>query len=265
MNEISEAFQNLDLYPVNVEVSKDFTGYFADVEQPVEFNAPPLTKPKRKKRKNYVWGSRIRRKKPATKLPKINNPLEKGKEIVLKESSKQQEMETEVKKDSRQMEIQFEEYSKDIEMEVGQGSRPTQIEIGESSNQNQGITFQEEIDFLLASCETIQPVNTNVFTYPLENQLPINLEPAIPEPIVHSQPVEMDEWWTNDWQFQNIVNDPYSFLPQFDPEPLPNPPMSNENMAELRHYGEELMDAGNRIREIGGQIAWKYDERELRF
>ena len=41
--------------------------------------------------------------------------------------------------------------------------------------------------------------------------------------------------------------------------------MSNENMAELRHYGEELMDVGNRIREIGGQIAWKYDERELRF
>ncbi|KAJ0491220.1 hypothetical protein HanIR_Chr12g0561531 [Helianthus annuus] len=262
MSEISEAFQNLNLYPVNIEVSQEFTGYFADVDQPVEFHAPPLTKPKRKKKKNYVWGIRIHRKKPVPKLPKINNPLEKGKEIVIKESSKQQEMETEVRKDSRQMEIQFEEYSKEIEMEVGQDSRPTQVEIGESSNQNQGITFQDEIDFLLANCETIQPVNTNVFTYPSENPLPMNFAPAIPEPIVHAQPIEMEEWWTNDWQFQNIVNYPYSFLPQFDPEPLPNPPMSTENMAELRYFGEELMDAGNRIREIGGQIAWKYDERE---
>ena len=131
MSEISEAFQNLNLYPVNIEVSQEFTGYFADVDQPVEFHAPPLTKPKRKKKKNYVWGHRIRRKKPAPKLPKINNPLE-----IAKETGKQPEMEIEVKKDSRQMEIQFEEYSQEIEMEVGQGSRPTQIEIGESSNQN---------------------------------------------------------------------------------------------------------------------------------
>ena len=265
MNEISEAFQNLNLYPVNIEVSHEFTGYFADVDQPVKFPTPPLTKPKRKKKKNYVWGSRIRRKKPVTKPPRNNDPLGKGKAIIIQENPNQQEKETEANDEYRQMEKQFEEYSQEIETEIGQDSRPTQVEIGESSNQNQRLTFQEQIDILLANCDTFQPVNTNIFTYPIENPLPMNSGPAIPDPIVHFQPVEMEEWWTNDWQFQNIVNDPYSFLPQFDPEPLPNPPMSNENLAELRHFGEELLDAGNRIREIGGQIAWKYDERELRF
>ncbi|KAM0042037.1 hypothetical protein Hdeb2414_s0011g00373391 [Helianthus debilis subsp. tardiflorus] len=153
------------------------------------------------------------------------------------------------------MEEQFDQYSQEIEIEIGQGSRTTQIEVGESSTQTKRVTFQDQIDILLEKCETMQPANTNIFTYPIQNPIPMNFAPTITEPIVHDQPVEMEEWWTNDWQFQNIVNSPYSFLPQFDPEPLPNPPMSNENLAELRHFGEEFMDAGNRIREIGGQIA----------
>ncbi|KAJ0515707.1 hypothetical protein HanHA89_Chr11g0405851 [Helianthus annuus] len=78
-------------------------------------------------------------------------------------------------------------------------------------------------------------------------------------------PGTLEQWWSADWQFQNIMNSPNTFLPQFDPEPIPNPPMSNENLAELRHYGEELVDAGNRIREVGEQISWKYDERERRY
>ncbi|KAJ0957416.1 hypothetical protein HanPSC8_Chr01g0027051 [Helianthus annuus] len=163
------------------------------------------------------------------------------------------------------MEEQFEQYSQEIAIEIGKDSNPTQVEVGESSNQTRRVTFQDQIDILLEKCETMQPINSGIFTYPVENPIPMNLTPTITEPIVHDQPIEPEEWWTNDWQFQNIVNSPYSFLPQFDPEPLPNPPMSNENLAELRHFGEELMDAGNRIREIGGQIAWKYDEREFHF
>ncbi|MFS7900378.1 hypothetical protein Hanom_Chr00s109473g01807171 [Helianthus anomalus] len=54
------------------------------------------------------------------------------------------------------------------------------------------------------------------FYYPVESQLPVNLEPAIPDSIV-------------------------------------NP------------HGEELIDAGNRIRGVGEQISSKYDERERRF
>ncbi|MFS7995489.1 hypothetical protein Hanom_Chr12g01118511 [Helianthus anomalus] len=61
------------------------------------------------------------------------------------------------------------------------------------------------------------------------------------------------------------MNNPNTFFPQFDSEHVPNPPMSNENLAELRHYGEELVDSGNRIQEVGEQIFWKYDERERRF
>ncbi|MFS7949289.1 hypothetical protein Hanom_Chr06g00569781 [Helianthus anomalus] len=91
------------------------------------------------------------------------------------------------------MGIEFEEYSKQIEMEIGGNSKQTQIEIGESSKQTQEMTLQEELDFILARCDTIQHVNTNVITRPIETQLPVNLEPAIPEPIIHTQPLGMDE------------------------------------------------------------------------
>ncbi|KAJ0709199.1 hypothetical protein HanLR1_Chr09g0337601 [Helianthus annuus] len=138
--------------------------------------------------------------------------------------------------------------------------------MGESSKQTEEVTFQEEIDRLLASCDIIRPINNNHYPYPAETQLPMNLEPAIPDPLIQAQPLGgMDEWWTNDWQFQNIINSPYTFLPQFDPEPIPNPPMSNENLAELRQFGEELIGTGNRIREMGEQISWKYEERERRY
>ncbi|XP_022041959.1 protein FAR1-RELATED SEQUENCE 2-like [Helianthus annuus] len=58
------------------------------------------------------------------------------------------------------------------------------------------------------------------------------------------------------------MNNPNVYFPQFDPEPAPFPPMSADYVAELRRYGEELVDAGNRIREVGENITWKYDERE---
>ncbi|KAJ0818130.1 hypothetical protein HanPI659440_Chr00c03g0709231 [Helianthus annuus] len=229
MNEISEAFQNLNLYPVPIEVSHDFTGYIADIEEPLEFQALPLEKAKPKKRRRYVGWRKVRRRKP-------------GKEIETGESSKQ------------------------TWIEIRQDTRQKGIEIGESSRQSEEITFQDEIDRLLANCDVISPIHNNLYPYPATIQFPVNLEPAIPDPLVHTRPLgQLEEWRTNDWQFQNMINSPYTLLPQFDPEPIPNPPMSNENLAELRQFGEELIGTGNRIREMGEQISWKYDERERRY
>ncbi|MFS8018952.1 hypothetical protein Hanom_Chr15g01398161 [Helianthus anomalus] len=71
-------------------------------------------------------------------------------------------------------------------------SRQTQLEIGESSRQVEELPFQEELDRALASCDIVRPVNNNFYPYPAENQLPINLDPAITEPIIHTQPLGMD-------------------------------------------------------------------------
>ncbi|KAJ0949600.1 hypothetical protein HanRHA438_Chr01g0040421 [Helianthus annuus] len=243
MNEISEAFQNLNLYPVPIEVSHDFTGYIADIEEPLEFQAPPLEKAKPKKRRRYVGWRKVRRRKPATRrLPEIENPVSKGKEIETGENSKQ------------------------AEIEIREDIKQKGIEIGESSKQPEEITFQDEIDRLLANCDVIEPINNNLYSYPATAQFPINLEPTIPDPLIHTRPLgQMEEWWTNDWQFQNMINSPYTLLSQFDPEPIPNPPMSYENLAELHQFGEELIGTGNRIRKIGEQISWKYDERERHY
>ncbi|KAJ0899870.1 hypothetical protein HanPSC8_Chr08g0307011 [Helianthus annuus] len=162
--------------------------------------------------------------------------------------------------------IEIGESSRSAGIEIWGNSRQTGMEIGESSKQTKEFTFQEELDHLLASCDVIRPITNNLYPYPAETQLPINLELVIPDPLIHTRPLgEMDEWWANDCEFQNLLNNPYYFFPQFDPEPIPNPLMSNENLAELRHFGEELIGTGNRIREMGEQISWKYDERERRY
>ncbi|KAJ0833733.1 hypothetical protein HanRHA438_Chr16g0735931 [Helianthus annuus] len=49
MSDLSDALQNLNLYPVRIEVSRDFNRYIPDIEEPIEFNALPLEKPKPKK------------------------------------------------------------------------------------------------------------------------------------------------------------------------------------------------------------------------
>ncbi|KAJ0587548.1 hypothetical protein HanIR_Chr04g0164441 [Helianthus annuus] len=163
MSNLSETLQNLNLYPVRVEVSRDFNRYIPNIEEPIKFDALPLEKPK-----------------------------------------------------------------------------PKEIEIGESSRQIEKLPSQEELDFIMASYNTIKPNSENVFIHFLETQLPMNLEPAIPNPSIHSQ---IDKLLINEIQLQNH---PYKLFPQFNSEPLPNPPISNENIAELR-LGEELMDIGNRI------------------
>ena len=106
MSEISEAFQNLNLYPVPIEVSHDFTGYIADIEEPLEFQAPPLEKAKLKKKRRYVGWRKVRRRKLVTrKLPKIENPIDKGKRIEIGESSNPAEIE--IRKDSKQKGIEI--------------------------------------------------------------------------------------------------------------------------------------------------------------
>ncbi|KAJ0622014.1 hypothetical protein HanIR_Chr01g0015311 [Helianthus annuus] len=137
MSDLSDTLQNLNLYPVRIEVSRDFNRYIAEREEPIEFNAVPLEKP-----------------------------------------------------------------------------TPKKIEIGESSRQIEGLPSQEEFDFSLTDYNSIKSVN--------EKQLVIDVEPAIPNPSIHPQPLGIDEWLTNEIQIQNY---PYKLFPQYDPEP--NPPISN--------------------------------------
>ena len=131
MSNFSEALQNLNLYPVRVEVSRDFNRYIPDIEEPIEFDALPPKKPK-----------------------------------------------------------------------------PKEIEIGESSRQIEKLPSQEELDSIMASHNTIKPVKENIFNCSLETPLPMNLEPSIPNPSIHSQ---INEWLINEIQLQNY---PYKLFPQ---------------------------------------------------
>ncbi|KAJ0785993.1 hypothetical protein HanOQP8_Chr02g0049781 [Helianthus annuus] len=139
--------------------------------------------------------------------------------------------------------------------------------LGESSSQAPALPPWEELDRKLANCDIFGPTDENLVNVPVQTELPINLEPAIPEPIVNPLPLpnSIEEWWTNDWHFQNLMNNPIPYYPQFELAPATFPPMNPENVAELRRYGEELVDAGNKIRSVGENISWKYDEWEFHF
>ncbi|KAJ0836380.1 hypothetical protein HanRHA438_Chr16g0766311 [Helianthus annuus] len=183
MNELSEALRNFTIHTTDMDITETPSGYQADTEEPMMFQAQPQEKPKPKKRRRILDWKRGRRKKPAAqKIKKTEDPKDKGK-----------------------------------------GK-----EIGESSGQAQEMPQWEELDRKLANSDLIGPADENLFNYPAESQLPVNLEPAIPNPIVNPRPLpgELEEWWTTDWQFQNLLNNPNTYFPQFDPEPAPNPPMS---------------------------------------
>ncbi|MFS7956463.1 hypothetical protein Hanom_Chr07g00654921 [Helianthus anomalus] len=81
------------------------------------------------------------------------------------------------------------------------------------------LSWEEELDHKLALGDIIGPANETLFNYPAEALLPVNIEPAIPDPIVHPRPLPgvLEEWWTTDWQFQNLMNNPNTFFPHFDP------------------------------------------------
>ncbi|MFS7974497.1 hypothetical protein Hanom_Chr09g00869511 [Helianthus anomalus] len=144
MSNMSDALQNLNLYPVRVEVSRDFHRYIPDIKEPIEFNTLPL--------------------------------------------------------------------------------EPKKTEIEESSRQIEGLPSQEELDFVLKNLNTIKPCD--------ETQLPMNLDPAILNPFIHPRPFDIDEWLIHEIQLQN---NPYKLFPQFNLEPLPNPPKSNENTAWIKN------------------------------
>ncbi|KAM0059715.1 hypothetical protein Hdeb2414_s0005g00184421 [Helianthus debilis subsp. tardiflorus] len=79
----------------------------------------------------------------------------------------------------------------------------------------------------------------------------------------------LDPYWDNDQYVQEILNNPYPYGEPFpmylDPVPAPRPPMSDENVQELCMYGEELIEGGKMMGEIGEKLVWKYDEREMQF
>ena len=41
------------------------------------------------------------------------------------------------------------------------------------------------------------------------------------------------------------------------------PPMSHENLEELRSWGDELVEEGDRIRQIREKLMWKHVERHI--
>ncbi|MFS7961932.1 hypothetical protein Hanom_Chr08g00720751 [Helianthus anomalus] len=43
------------------------------------------------------------------------------------------------------------------------------------------------------------------------------------------------------------------------------PPMNQENVEELRQYGEELIEEENRICQIRENLVWKYEGREMQY
>ncbi|KAJ0612218.1 hypothetical protein HanHA300_Chr01g0025061 [Helianthus annuus] len=217
MDELPEALQNFSIHSTDMETTENQTGYQAEPDELIVFQAQE--KPKPKKRRRLLDWKRGRKKKPvAQKVKKTVEP--KGKEVL-----------------------------------------------GESSSQALALPPWEELDRKLANCDIFGPADENLVNVPVQTELPINLEPAILEPIVNplALPGPIEEWWTNDWQFQNLINNPNPYYPQFEPAPDTFPPMSPENVAELHRYGEELVDTGNRSRSVGENIYWKYDEREFHF
>ncbi|MFS8012851.1 hypothetical protein Hanom_Chr14g01325841 [Helianthus anomalus] len=79
----------------------------------------------------------------------------------------------------------------------------------------------------------------------------------------------LDPYYDNDQYIREILENPYPYqesMPQF-PNPIlaPAPPMSAENVQELRTFGEEILDGSERMRQIGERLVWKYDEHNMEF
>ena len=135
---------------------------------------------------------------------------------------------------------------------------------------NHGMEPWEQFNRVFAECDILQtlgsPLNINPAPYnPLDNTLeamlpPIDIEnpPVMPEPIDPSYMPEQqnwapqEAWWTNDWEFENIMYNP-NMAPQHE-----YPAMTPANMNELQNYGDELIEMGNRMRCMGENLVWKY-------
>ena len=85
-----------------------------------------------------------------------------------------------------------------------------------------------------------------------------------------------DPYNISDAYVREILENPYPYqapmppyqepVPQF-PNPVlePAPPMSAENVQELRTFGEEILESSDRMRQVGERLVWKYDERNMDF
>ncbi|XP_035840175.1 alpha/beta-gliadin clone PW1215-like [Helianthus annuus] len=77
----------------------------------------------------------------------------------------------------------------------------------------------------------------------------------------------LDPYYDNDQYSREILENPYPYeepMPQFpDPIPAPAPPMSTENVQELRTFSEEILEGSEIMRQIGERLVWKYDERNM--
>ena len=83
-------------------------------------------------------------------------------------------------------------------------------------------------------------------------------------------------YYDSDQYIREILENPYPYqapmppyqepVPQF-PNPVlePAPPMSAENVQELRTFGEEILENSERMRQVGERLVWKYDERNMDF
>ena len=83
----------------------------------------------------------------------------------------------------------------------------------------------------------------------------------------------LDPYYDNDAFIREILENPYPYQAPYQelapqiPNPVlePAPPMSAENVQELRTFGEEILESSERMRQVGERLVWKYDERNMDF
>ena len=110
-------------------------------------------------------------------------------------------------------------------------------------------------------------VRDYVQRYPIQENVPMPNLGAYPglDP--------QDPYYVNDAYIREILENPYPYrAPYQEPAPqIPNPvlepapPMSAENVQELRTFGEEILESSERMRQVGERLVWKYDERNMDF
>ncbi|MFS7982847.1 hypothetical protein Hanom_Chr11g00967591 [Helianthus anomalus] len=72
----------------------------------------------------------------------------------------------------------------------------------------------EELDQRLANCEILRPIIDEInLNMPPYSPIPINPEPMNLKPIMPQEqlPNPAEEWWTNDWAYQNLMNNLFLF------------------------------------------------------
>ena len=106
--------------------------------------------------------------------------------------------------------------------------------------------------------------------YPIHEDMP--MQNLVAYPGLDS----LDPYFDNDVFIREILENPYPFQaptpPYQEPAPQipnlvlePTPPMSAENVQELRTFGEEILESSERMRQVGERLVWKYDERNMDF